>query len=358
MISGVRSQIFKELSETLEQYPASDIGFLINTVEYFLKRSLQTHILNHISVFVPDVSISDHTKHVIWRDDVLDVVISDVLLSNRTLDIAFLLKNPTRHKRRFTKKLLRHDSFGRYSLFRVYWPREIELRYQELLELIQAIVATTYAWLEDFVSSRLIDVETELAHDLYSYVRATFQCGDYLQRFWFVAVKDQKGYCLFDRRAALDAISKASRIARGTELTPSVISTHFVTNEADFELMVAKDAISLGQCVDVPFTKTKYRNQDFNFSEAEAAFHQADSITLCPLIREGSGFLLAGFPTPLRQIFEPLLSEHATEIIAIFQSRFGTLKHLTAILKKSIHSAGAGRVGEFLGGFTKALLDL
>jgi hypothetical protein len=357
MVPSVKKQIFKELDEAFDQYPVSDIEVVINAVEDILKRSLQTHIIRNIASFVPDVYVSDIGGEIIWHGDTLKIVISDVVLSKRTLDIALLLRNPTRQKYRFAKKILRYDGFGRYSLFRVNWPKEIDVRHQELLELIQAIVATTYFWLEGFVSSRVTEVETELAHDLYAYARATFQCGAYLQRFWFVAVKDEKGYCLFDHRAASEAVLRASRIARGTELIPSAISTRFVVNEADFELMVAKDAISLGKCVDVPFVKTKYRNRDFDFSEAEAAFHQVDSICLCPIAREGQGFLLAGFPTPSRPIFEPLLTEHSEEIISIFQNSFGTLKHLTAKLKKNLHGTSAGKIGEFLGGFTKALID-
>jgi len=357
MIPGVKTQIFRELGEAFDQYPVSDIEIVINAVEEILKRSIQTHIITHIASFVPDVYVSDSTGEIIWHDDTLKIAISDVVLAKRTLDIAFLLKNPVRQKYRFARKILRYDGFGRYSLFRINWPKELEVRHQELLELIEAIVATTYFWLEGFVASKLADVETDLAHDLYAYARATFQCGAYLQRFWFVAIKDEKGYCLFDRRSASEIISRASRIARGTELIPSAISTRFVVNEADFELMVAKDAISLDKCIDVPFVKTKYRNRDFDFSEAEAAFHQVDSICLCPIAREGQGFLLAGFPTPSRPIFEPLLTEHSKEIISIFQNSFGTLRHLTAKLKKTLHGTSVGKIGEFLGGFTKAFLD-
>lgn len=358
MLPTVKAHIFKELNETFDKYSVSDIENVINSVEDVLKRSIHTHILTHIGAFVSNVYISDSTGELTWHGDTLKIVISDVILSNRAMDIALLLMNPTQQKRRFAKKALRYDGFGRYSQFRVYWPRELEVRYQELLELIQAIVDTTYSWLENYVSSKLTEVETELAKNLYAYVRATFHSGVDLQRFWFVAVRGTKAYCLFDRRSAIDAVSKARRIARGTELTPSAISTRFVVNESEFELTVAKDAISKGECVGVPFVKTKYRHQDFEYLESEVAFHQADSICICPIVGEGQGFLFAGFPTPLRQTFEPLLWEHSKEIISIFQNNFGTIKHLTAKLERTFHGTSTGKIGEFLGGFTKAFLDI
>ena len=352
-ISVVTAKIYRDLVQIFGEYPVSELGHVVDGVENFLTGVLRTQIIARADSFLDDAHEAEDGDHFTCGTTVVKVEMTDNAASRRTLELALLFGHFVHRKPRMITKVYSHEGFGRYTKFRVSWPVELNVRWEHLSQLIQTIVRTVYQWLENFVENRLITVETELSQSLYLYARTTFHCGEHLKKFWFVAVKDGKGYCLFDHRSAQDVISIASKVTQDTDLTPSGIAVNFIVSEADFDLMIAKDAITQGQCLDVPFEKTKYKSMDLDFSEAEAAIHQADSITLYPLVREGKGFLLAGFPTPSKGVFEPLLREHEAEIVSIFKSQLESLKKLRSMLRKTVHADHGGTIGKIIGGIIR-----
>ena len=358
-IISLRVEIFKELEATFGHYRTAELHFAVEAVEEFLRLTLRASLLKMAQAYAPEANYSEETYLLVTDQGLLELAIAETALSRRTLDVAFVLYNFNQKTPSYVEKLVQQDGFGRYSLCRVHWPSSVPVAWDGLIEIIEAVVTTIYSWLENFVTAGLNEVETKLSSALYSYARATFECDPaLLRRFWFVAVRGQKGYCLFDQRLASEAVAIAVQGSKGTALVAADVSANFVANEADFELMIAKDSISQGECIDVPFAATHYRAVAVDFSRAEVAIHGTDSITLFPIVKEGTGgYLLAGFPTPKRSVFEPLLKHHLDEIVTIFRNHADALRQLETTMLKMSGVTNIGRIGQFIGGFTKGFID-
>ena len=352
----IKVRLFKDLQIAYSKYDFSQMKEFVNDIDNFLVLTLQVILKENIEKYIRGAQANKSGGRV-KTIEFVDVHIANNVVMNRTLEIAFLLRHVPRIKNKFRRHTLKLEVFGRYSSIFIQYDNDLEIDIEKLDELLAVIIETVYRWMENFIASKVKSLETVLSHDLYFYVRSNFDSGDLLKRFWFVAIRDGKGYCLFDNRLALDMLTITKEVPKNLDLPPASLSANFLSNEADFDLMASKEAIQLGTCIDVPFVKTKYSHIDIEFSESEAAIHGANSISLLPLVNEGKVFLLAAFPTPHRSHFEPLIIKHAAELRAIFNARFESITELISNLRKNLDNNLIGKMGEFTGGFMKAYLN-
>jgi hypothetical protein len=81
--------------------------------------------------------------------------------------------------------------------------------------------------------------------------------------------------------------------------------------------------------------------------------------SIFPIVREGNVFLLAGSPTDMRSIVEPILQRRKERIAEVFKTHLREITLLTKIYKQVV-PAGLlhGKTGEFIGGLARGLLGI
>jgi hypothetical protein len=89
---------------------------------------------------------------------------------------------------------------------------------------------------------------------------------------------------------------------------------------------------------------------------SEIVLYGSPMISIFPIHRTGSAYLLAVFPTADRGYVDPILSSHQQELSAEFEHFRSSLVRLLATLRTERRGLLNSRVGDFTGGVLGGIL--
>jgi hypothetical protein len=213
--------------------------------------------------------------------------------------------------------------FAAYADDITYLTTELyEFGYSLMLELIRQVID---------------ELETDLSKHLYEHVRPLLPM-QMLKFFWFnIITEDGGGIYLFDRHSAENTVSLLTSHERRRSLAPAELFAHLLVTAIPFEQMFSKNVIATGECLSVPLTVTDYRDSSIGYSQAEDFIYPGKSASVYPIVREGSAFLVASFPTVHEVTLLPVLHSSRVALSHIFKDHRSIVLRTLRKVRDSFH---------------------
>jgi hypothetical protein len=178
---------------------------------------------------------------------------------------------------------------------------------EDITRLTTELYEFGYSLMLELIRRLIDELETDLSKHLYEHVRPLLP-PQMLTFFWFnIITQDGGGIYLFDKHTAENTVALLTSHERRRSLAPAELFAHLLITSIPFEQMFSKNVIATGECLSVPLTVTDYRDSSIGYAQAEDFIYPGKSASVYPIVREGSAFLVASFPTVHESTFLPVL---------------------------------------------------
>jgi len=356
-IASIQAELIKEAEKLFGAIRVSDISFVAESFDDFLRNYI-INILNKNCSTIISGSISCKSSSLIhyhYNNYSIDVINDPVNFD--TLLITILRRDIPKDLKKPRSKNIKIKHPSRFNRIKIIYSQEIPVSLGLVSDLAVTIIETGYRWLENAVLVAVSKIETIMAYDLYSYIRTVFQDNSLYKHFWFVSIIKGKIFYLYDELRVSAALSVASQKSASLGYSYCRLTAEMLTCRVPFELAATKEAIAKGSCIDFILGKSKYRESEELLVVAQNIMAGTDSLSTFPIIREGSAFFAATFPTDNRQVIEPLLQQHQSELIKRFTYHQKKIEKILNSVKREVGTDAYRKLGEFLGGFIKSLSE-
>lgn len=221
-------------------------------------------------------------------------------------------------------------------------------------ETAVTVVESAGRWIEQRVIRTLSELTDGVARDLYALLRQLVPAQLH-QPVWLAVVSDRDGFYVCDAikiREGLD--SAAARAASGAGSPIEQIAT-LGSTILDADDIFAIRAHATGRPLGIDLTNAQY---DDSYELAEEGVHHTEHLIVQPLVSDGTTKLAAVYPVALRADIEHVLEGARPRFRQAVLSRVALVRRFTRTMEQYGMSPGvAAKVGEFAGGFLKAIVS-
>lgn len=194
-----------------------------------------------------------------------------------------------------------------------------------------------YSLMLELVRQLIDELETDLSKHLYEHIRPLLP-PQLLKFFWFnIITEDGGGIYLFDTHTAENTVTLLTTHERRRSLAPAELFAHLLVTSIPFEQMFSKNVIATDECLSVPLTVTDYRDSSIGYAQAEDFIYPGKSASVYPIVREGSAFLVASFPTEHEITFLPVLKTSRVALSLIFKDHRSAVLRILRKIRDSFH---------------------
>jgi len=329
---------------------------LSRNLEDILPGQLKEVIIEHPELFVRGASSVVHDNQIEAQNRRFEVVVYDSGL-RKTLDVMLIeLGYGVRRKR----ARLQHypiANAGRYKRVRLCIPPDLRLDTEFLVETTQTVLSVGYAHLKQKLWAAIIREKDNLASELYESLRNLLVAPELLANLWLASMSHDKCFYLLEPNVALSSLNLIGPVADDIGADPIRILAEFMTRLTEVELSHAKGVVNLGRCVDVDLRASKYKSNAFLLTQAQMAIFESATVSLFPIVRTESTWLVAFFPTEHRTAIEPTLEAHKADLQDIFRDVSGRYRNVTALYRAARRHFDRAMLGELIGNALKVLIS-
>jgi len=255
------------------------------------------------------------------------------------------------------------SGYGRFGSVEIILSPKLRRLAKQLTKFTKAFYQAGYAWMEEFLNSKVRDLESAISIEMYRALNLAFSDAPSLaEMIRLVVIDNDKGVYLFNQRTSENTI-EALREQRGhVGASPATMLLGLLTSDVPFEKMFSRHAVASGEFLRCDLGASEYVGSEPIYSIAERVLYRFRSdrpkvATIVPIVRDEQPFLIAAFPSSEEKHVLPILRQHNAALKQTFRDQ----RRFARQLVKKLRTASGGRfptgpLFEALGGFTKGAL--
>jgi hypothetical protein len=357
-VEQTKTRLINELQELFGNPTVSDLPLVAETLEERLRSYLDELLFFHAALFLPEAVPGKDLRVLQVGDEEYAINIGEDIIQSEVLSVAIVPRTLRAPQPNYRELIVNLHGVGRYQKIQIKLPVSLSIRSEPLGQLANTVFETGYEWLNRTTRTVVRQVQANLATALYDYLRILLPQRDVTAQVCFGAVTKSRGYYVIDETMIASAIDSVHGEAATVGVSPARLVAEFMSKVMPFETMHCKAAIISGDCIDVDLRKSKYSGPASLYRSAEIAILSSPSISIFPLVCEGQAYLVAVFPTDLKDLLKPVFTAHKSEFAALFNNAKSSLRRILAVLEEPRRRMAYGRIGEFVGGVLKGLMDI
>lgn len=359
----LRDQIAAQLELMSHDIAPDVLSDFIGSVESLLSITLKTELLSVLRSKITNARVSHSGNSVQIEGNIYILDISEYP-SGVGSTIRILLRPATPQRSRWPQSNFRAkiDGYGHFSGVSISVPKTLVLPADELVHVTKTIYETGYEWLLEFCQQTLATLTDSLSIQLYGYLRRIFSghLNPALADSVYLGLADSSGVIyLFDHVAAHRVVTVFQKGKTHQSLSPLVLSSELLTSAIDFEKSFNKEAIALGDGIDVNLADARYFEDEPIYDVAERLLLATTGVSFFPITVIAGQCLSCWFPTSVRADVLPILKAHKVEFAEILSKHKGRVRKISkTALKKSGGDIFARIAGRFSAAFMKEWFDV
>jgi hypothetical protein len=242
------------------------------------------------------------------------------------------IKTVHRKQSQFIRKpfKIKFNSQGRYNEIQLSTDKVFVQYHEQLCETAKIILESGYRWLVEFMLEALSLIQDQTAHECYSLIRRLFN-ETISENIFLWKIKEGKGMYLTDDLTLRIALSRASKRDIVNGISPIEVVTNFSTTPTDFNKANSKPAIIEDRPVEGDFLTSKYAGSGHDLSEI--IVYQSQHFVVQPLVQEGKTFLIAAYPTTLREQVEITLYKERGRFKQLIERELSHIEKTTTAVR-------------------------
>jgi len=361
ILEELKQQIIDGFDIEFSSIPIGQLSEFTELIELRIKEKVKEVAINYLSENIREIKLINDGNKFILNGITYQIIIGERdILEPEKICIAILELNPKFIGTNRVKLNFKIDGIGKYTKGELIVSTISNIFIDQLSSLIIAVYKTSYNWLFEFFRKKLLELETELSIELYSYLRnilSSIENRSANEYILFLVKNEDKAFTIVDRISGEKSILKIKENHFKGLFSPAQLYSHFLTTIIPFGVSNMKLAISLGNCVDVDIRKSKYFGDYPYFLVAMEKFWKSQFVSFFPIFRDGEKFLVAAFPSQMKEEILPILISHTPKLADIFNRHKNRARSVYRQLVNKTRDFRLARIsGEFVGGVLKALL--
>jgi hypothetical protein len=361
-IRPLAGRLVHDLDELYGGTPVAEVAACVDAVERHIADALREAVVASVEAAEPEM-IARYPPYGFALEGVPYEVIVDYrdLLRDDTVGVLIAAVGGSDRPPKPARANCRIRGDGKYRKADIIVPPRFSAHLEALTELAQKTYESGYAWLSEFLQSKVRELESSMVVGLYRAVRLAFAGNQNLsQLVWLVLIQEDHGIYVFDQQATFNAVGSLA-VQRG-KARPSAVALFFglLTSAVPFDQMFSRHAIPTGQCLHCDLAKSDYAGTEPLYTIAEhvlyrSTVNQSTVASIFPLSRDEQPYLIAAFPTSHEHEILPVLKDHLADIESVFSTHKERARTLFGKLRavSRLPLPPPGKTGELLGGFFK-----
>jgi hypothetical protein len=241
----------------------------------------------------------------------------------------------------------------------IWTPKAMRIDAHQLASATSAVFQSGYSWFETKVDEVIRRSSADLAHSLYSCLRPHIPDEKLRNSVWFGAGVKGRAFFVVDSdrsNAALDVLSEDHLGPASPYTFLSELLAASLPVEQTFALHAVADRGDDWQCRDYDLSDSRYRENMPRMAQAEIKVLGPSSISILPIAVKKSSYLVAVFPTTLKNDLLHVLEERREDLRSRFLHSYSRLPKLIQTVDEATASPSIyGKVGEIMGGIMKGM---
>lgn len=362
------ASLISELSQIYRFRPDSDLTSDIGNIEDWLSARVWEELTDYFVKNVPGARGSDSPGIFLLGNEPFETkmremgpsIPSGLGLSVLSLKRSNQLSNPVAQER------LSLEGCGTYSNAELSLDGRLAGHAESLLGIVKDIYETGYSWLHEYIRDCVSRLESDLSRRLYGLLRSNFpgEDSELAKNVWFLMVANDnsgapRGFFVLDKIHSEHTFTLLDAARCQTSKSTATLFSHFLTASLAFDEMHSRIAVESGNLIDKNLPESLYHQRLPELVLAEGILY-SDSVSLMPIVRDGrEGYLVAVFPTKLKNQIVPTLTSCCDELRKLFCDRRDLARralHKILSYRSTIITPEVGEVaGAFAAGFLKRL---
>jgi hypothetical protein len=253
-------------------------------------------------------------------------------------------------------KLHQHEiktpSLLRTQAATVHLPSKLIAYQDEVVSVASDMILAGSTWFEGRLMSSLRIAETDVISSLYTYFRSLLPTPLQATPIWFSAASRRHGHYVLDPGVVAGMLPDLVASADTLSSAPASCVAAFLNAAVPVEQTFAVEVVKAGVCLDIDFKLARYKDNLTALQLSEIAIFGGTAASAFPIYTDGSTYLIAAFPTELKDELLPILESAKTELARRFvQARSPIDRAFRRLVMR-----GARLSPSDLGEFTGALL--
>ncbi|HEX8481114.1 MAG TPA: hypothetical protein VF650_04350 [Allosphingosinicella sp.] len=253
--------------------------------------------------------------------------------------------------RLFHKEIKTRSSLRTQALT-VHLPSQLLEHQEEIASITSDMIGVASTWFECRLRSSLKVAEADVIASLYTYFRSQLPAGLQSMPIWFSAASRKRGYYVLDPNLAEAALHDLVGAAPSLSSGPAACLADFLSAAVPIDEAFGLEVARAGMCLDIDFRDAKYKKNLTALQLSEMAVFGGNAASAFPIYSRGDTYLIAAFPTQLRDILLPILELSKDELA----QRFITARSRIDRVFKKLVNHGSRLSPADLGEFTGTLL--
>ncbi len=354
-------EVKKSTIEHLEsQFRLESINDLINVAQCFedcLQRHLGELLVNGIGRWVKGASYNIGYDRVEVEGATYLFRLGESTKEIGIMDVALVQIQPKlslRQHKQMTVKLPGHGTFKKAT---ICFPKQQSIDFELVSLITTTVFESGYSWFESKVTEVIRMSSNMLGQSLYNNLYPLIPDDKLRNSIWFGAGCKDACFFVIDSepsKSALHILSKRRPLATN----PYLLLSELLGANMSVDKTFASLAVKAGKCCDFDLSNAKYKEEMPLMAQAEMEVLGPKSISIFPITKQKSSYLVAVFPTPYKKDLLQILKTRRSELESIFLRSHSKLpKIINAIRSISNTPSIYGKTGEFVGGVLKSIIS-
>ena len=266
------------------------------------------------------------------------------------LQLRILVREPDLPAGPTRKRTVALAGLLKYRRIRVQYPSHLPIDSEMIAGAVKVAYDTASRWLQSQVASAVGHNSVSFGA-LYRTLWTLTSSDDACENTWFVAVKKEHGFFIYDKPVIDAALERCVPLAARVDKSAFEMVADMMSMYLPFDMMHSSIAVGGGRCIDVDLTReSKYALSNPELLDSELAIFGGKDISIFPLAHEDLPFLAAGFPRRLRPTLELVFSIHRSRFVRQYRRFESRLKMIISRIQSQVPNLDHAATGEFLGG--------
>ena len=253
---------------------------------------------------------------------------------------------------KLARREVKTPSLLRTQAATVHLPPQLMVYQDEVASVASDMISASSTWFERRLMSSLKIAETDVISSLYTYFRSLLPTGLQATPIWFSAASRRHGHYVLDPGVAAGMLPDLVASADTLSSAPAACVAAFLNAAVPVEQTFAVEVVKSGACLDIDFKLARYKENLTALQLSEIAVFGGTAASAFPIYSDGSTYLIAAFPTQLKDQLLPILENAKGELARRFvQARSPIDRAFRRLVMR-----GARLSPSDLGEFTGALL--
>ena len=350
LIDNIKATLINDLEKHFDQNDAKVVISISEGINDFVFMFLRQCIKSHSKELISADFLRIHA----CMEIIIDVMIAPDVWKPEILEIALVLRGFKRAINKPQAIEITITKYGIYKKARIYVDDRSHINIELLTQLISTCFMTAYSWLEEKIKLHIVKEHINITQRAYGCIRTVIPESQHNSRIWLATVFKDRGFHLLNH----SILDKSFELIRSNENLdgedPLRLMLEIITKTLPYEKMLTKLAIQKRDYLEVSLKTASYKNSESTYHKAALAIH-GEHVGIYPIIKEGSILLVALFPAELSNFVLLPLKSAKNQISKSYLDSASKISKLVSISKSASIDWPAGKFGEFIGGFIKAM---